>query len=50
MPDLGEHAGAVLASYGLTALVLIVICGLTWRAAVKSNRALEEAEARLKNG
>ena len=49
-PDLGKYAGAVLGSY---AVALILIAGIVilsvWRAR-RVKRALDEAEARIRNG
>jgi heme exporter protein D len=46
MPDLGEYAFIVLASYGVTVVLLGALVALSlWRAA-RVRRALSEAEAR----
>lgn len=50
MPDLGKYSGEVLSAYALTILLLLGISALTWVRSVKVRRALEQAEARQKNG
>ena len=50
MPDLGSYTVEVLSSYAVT---LALIGGLIWLSvarARKVRRALEDAEARLRNG
>ena len=48
IPDLGKYAGAVIAAYGasIALLVLLVVVSL-WQAA-RMKRALDEVEARAK--
>ena len=46
MPDLGKYAVTVLASYGMTILLLAALVGFSlWRSA-RMRRALREVEAR----
>ena len=47
MPDLGEYAVEVLAAYGVSLALLLVIIGMSWRRYVRVRAALEEIE---KNG
>lgn len=48
MPDLGKYAFEVLASYGVSALILGVLVGASlWRGA-RVREALREVEARRK--
>lgn len=50
MPDLGSYTVEVLSSYAVT---LALIAGLIWLSvsrARKVRRALEDAEARVRNG
>ena len=46
MPDLGKYAFEVLASYGVTLLLLALIVGLSVRRSRKARVALEEVENR----
>ena len=50
MPELGKYAGAVLASYGLS---LLILGGLVLISVIRSRRvarALREVEERINNG
>ena len=44
MPDLGRFAFAVLASYGVSLVLLAGIIVLSWRSWVRVKRTLEEVE------
>ena len=44
MPDLGKYAAEVLAAYGVSVTLLVLIIGISWRRAVVVRRALEQAE------
>jgi heme exporter protein D len=48
MPDLGKYAAEVLASYGLSIAILLVLVGASIRRAKRTSAALEEVEARRK--
>ena len=49
MPDLGKYAGAVLASYGLSIMLIVVLVALSvWRAR-RIRAALDEVEARRRS-
>lgn len=50
MPDLGKYSGEVLSAYGLTILLLVGISLLSWLRSRRVRAALEQAEARRKNG
>ena len=47
VPDLGKYAVEVLAAYGVSLALLVVIVGLSWRRYVRVRAALERVE---KNG
>ena len=50
MPDLGKYAVWVLSAYGVS---LGLLAAIVWLSVIRSRRvrrALDEAEARLKNG
>jgi heme exporter protein D len=47
MPDLGEYAFAVLASYGVTLILVAGLVGLTIRQRARVARQLAEVEARM---
>jgi heme exporter protein D len=50
MPDLGKYAGAVLGSYAIGFVMIAGIIILSvWRSR-RVKRALDEAEARVRNG
>ena len=50
MPELGKYAVTVLSSYGVTILLVAALVAQTiWRGR-KVRRALEEREARVRNG
>ena len=44
MPDLGKYAEAVLSSYAVSIVLLLVLVGLSWRRSVRIKKALEEIE------
>ena len=46
MPELGKYAVAVLGSYGVTAILIAALVGLTLRQSARMKRALAEVEAR----
>ena len=46
MPDLGKYAVAVLASYLISALLLVAVAGFSLWQAARVKRALAEVEAR----
>lgn len=47
MIDLGKYEGTVLAAYGITLLLLVLLIGMSLWASAKARRALEALE---KNG
>ncbi|WP_296424198.1 heme exporter protein CcmD [Yoonia sp.] len=47
MPDLGQYANAVLAAYGVSIVLLVVLVGLSWWRSARVRAALERVE---KNG
>ncbi|WP_299352880.1 heme exporter protein CcmD [uncultured Shimia sp.] len=49
MPDLGKYADAVLSSYAVSILLLIVLVAVSIRAARKARAELEQIEGR-RNG
>ncbi|QPM89966.1 heme exporter protein CcmD [Pseudooceanicola algae] len=50
IPDLGKYAVTVLSAYGVSLLLLAVICGASiWRAR-RVKAALRVVEERIKNG
>ena len=46
MPELGKYAFAVLGSYGVTAVLLAALVGLSLWQSARMKRALAEVEAR----
>lgn len=48
MPDLGKYAEAVLYSYAVSLLLLVVLVGLSWRRSVRIKSALREIEEKQK--
>jgi len=48
MPDLGKYAEAVLSSYAVSLVLLIILVALSWRRAVRIKSALREIEERQK--
>ena len=46
MPDLGKYAFAVLASYGVTIVLVAALVGLSLLQRARVKRALAEVEAR----
>ena len=48
MPDLGKYSAEVLASYGLSIAILLVLVGASISRAKRTRTALEEVEARRK--
>ena len=46
MPDLGKYAFAVLASYGVSLLLLVAIVGVSLWQGARIKRALAEVEER----
>jgi heme exporter protein D len=46
MPDLGKYAVPVLGSYAATLVLLAAVVALTYWRAVRTKRALAQAEAR----
>lgn len=51
MPNLGKYEVEVLASYGVTLLLLLGLLGLSWYKAHRVAKALREVEERrAKNG
>ncbi|WP_410482377.1 heme exporter protein CcmD [Ovoidimarina sediminis] len=50
MPDLGTYSFEVLSSYAVTLALLAALIWLSVSRARKVRRALEAAEARVKNG
>ncbi len=49
MPDLGQYAGPVLASYAVAILLLVVLTALSLMRASKAKKTLDELEARRRN-
>ncbi len=49
MPDLGKYADAVLSSYAVSLVLLLVLVALSWRRSVRTKNALQEIEKRQKN-
>ncbi len=50
MPDLGKYGTEVLSAYLATIALLAGLIALTWLRARRVRAALEQAEARKKNG
>lgn len=50
MPDLGEHAGAVLAAYGVTILLLVLLLALSALRGSQVRRALARFERETRGG
>ncbi|MEM9344763.1 MAG: heme exporter protein CcmD [Pseudomonadota bacterium] len=50
MPDLGPYASEVLGSYAVTIVALAVLVVLSVARARRVRRALDEAEARVRDG
>jgi heme exporter protein D len=48
MPDLGKYAFAVMASYGASLALLVVLVGLTLWHGARVRRRLDAVEARTK--
>ena len=46
MPELGKYAVSVLGSYGVTAVLIAALVGLTLWQSARMKRALAEVEAR----
>ena len=46
MPDLGKYADAVLSSYAVTIVLLVLLVGLTLRRGRKARSVLDEIERR----
>jgi heme exporter protein D len=49
MFELGKYANEILASWGLTLVLLIALALVSWRRSVQVKRQLEAAEKRVKN-
>lgn len=49
MPDLGKYADAVLSSYAVSIVLLVVLVGLSWRRSIKMKNALEQIEGERKS-
>lgn len=49
MPDLGKYADAVLSSYAVSLLLIVILVALSWRRAVRVKKALEEFEGKGKS-
>lgn len=48
MPDLGKYAGAVMASYGVSILLIAALVAVSLWQGARVRRALQDAEARQK--
>ena len=48
MIDLGKYALPVLASYGVTILLVAALVGASWLRAVRMRRRLERVERRIR--
>ncbi|WP_300517068.1 heme exporter protein CcmD [Aliiroseovarius sp.] len=48
MLDLGKYAGAVMSSWGVTILLLVLLGVITWRQSVNARARLKAAEDRRK--
>ena len=48
MPDLGKYAEAVLSSYAVSLLLLIVLVALSWRRSARIKKILRDIENRQK--
>jgi heme exporter protein D len=46
MPDLGKYAAEVLSAYGVSALLIAGLVGLSFLRSARVRRALDEAETR----
>ena len=49
MPDLGKYADAVLSSYAVSLVLIIVLVAISWRRAVHIRKSLEEIEGKGKS-
>lgn len=50
MPDLGRYADAVLAAYGVTLALIVLLVAVSWWRAARVRGELAQLEARLKRG
>lgn len=50
MFDLGKYTGAILSSWFITIIMLLLLVLVTWRASVKAKIELNAAEERRDNG
>ncbi|WP_299929053.1 heme exporter protein CcmD [uncultured Pelagimonas sp.] len=50
MPDLGKYADAVLSSYAVSILLLVVLVAMSIRRSRKMKAYLADIEERVKNG
>ena len=50
MPELGKYSAEVLSAYGVTIVLLVAMCAMTWVRSHRVRRALEQAEARRTDG
>ncbi len=50
MPDLGSYATFVLSAYAVSIVLILALVGLSVWAAKRAQAALDEAEARRRNG
>ncbi len=48
MPDLGKYAEAVLSSYAVSLVLLLILVGLSWRRSMRIKKALQDIEKRQK--
>lgn len=48
MPELGKYAEAVLSSYAVSLVLLVLLVGLSWRRSVRIKSALKEIENKRK--
>jgi len=48
MIDLGKHALPVLASYGVTIILVAALIAASWARAVRTRRRLERVERRIR--